>query len=98
MTPASRVMLALVIALSWSCARKRATQDDCSQLFDRVVALELEEQGYRDTALLARKQHDLRATLALEQRQCVGRPLAAGALDCARTARSTEDLSHRCLR
>jgi hypothetical protein len=78
--------------------RVRATAKDCVELADRIVALELQEQGYRDPVLLERKQRAIRTALGAELRQCEGRPLGPGVLDCARGATTSEQLSHKCLR
>ena len=90
-------MLAL-LALSGCRSAPVASAADCAELEDRIVALELHEQGYRDAVLLERKQRGLSASLRAERRQCEGRPLPAGALECARGATSSEELAHRCLR
>lgn len=91
-------LLLLTLTLAAGCAPRRATLEECGELLDRMVALELEELGYRDPALVALRQRELRARLAEQQRQCVGRRLAPKALECARAARSTEALSHQCLK
>ena len=81
-----------------ACQRQRATPQDCSSIVDRIVELELVERGFRDPVLLDRKQRGLRATLAADLTQCAGKPIKGGALDCVRAAKSTEALSHQCLR
>jgi len=81
-----------------SCNHRRATREDCQQILDRIVALELRERGFRDSALLERKSNELRQTLAPELSQCWGRRLSEKALACIRTAESTEQLTHACLR
>jgi hypothetical protein len=92
--------LALAAALlPTGCGRSRpATAAECAGLLDAIVTLELEEQGYRDPALLERRQRTLRRTLGPELTACAGLPLAPGALDCARRAGTIEQLTHRCLR
>jgi hypothetical protein len=98
MRPGRLAPLLLMLTLAAGCAPRRATLEECGELLDRVVALELEELGYRDPALVARRQRELRSRLAEDQRQCVGRRLVPRALECARAARSAEELSHRCLK
>ena len=94
-----RSLFALPLLVLLSCrSAPAASAADCAELADRIVALELREQGYRDAAVFERKQRGLRVALSAELRQCEGRPLPAGALECARQATSSEALAHRCLR
>ncbi len=81
-----------------SCTRERASAELCSQVLDRIVELELAGQGFRDHALEDRKKRALHRTLAGQLDACVGLPAPPGALACVREARSTEEISHRCLR
>jgi hypothetical protein len=92
------ILLAFLVVMSGCDHRARATATDCVELADRMVALELLEQGYRDPVLLERKQRAMRAALAVELHQCEGRPLSVGAMACARAATTSEQLSHHCLR
>jgi len=101
MTSRGKAICSLVVAALAGCDdgdRPRATARDCVELADRIVALETQEQGFRDPVLLERQQRALRTTLSAQRRQCEGRPLRPGALDCAREATTTEQLSHTCLR
>lgn len=80
------------------CARRTATSADCEAILGRIVAIELGEMGYRDSALLQIKQRELRQRFASDVQACVGHPLSARALRCVSQATSTEAISHRCLR
>ncbi len=90
--------LALSIVLAAGCKRERASAEACGEIFDRIVEVELQEQGFRDPVLARRKREELRGALGSELRRCEGRRLPAGALACVRTAKSTEEISHTCLR
>lgn len=91
--------LALVAALVVAaCASERATPADCTVIFDRIVALELAEMGYRDPALAERKRAELARRLAPELARCEGRRIGEGARACVAAATSAEELVHRCLR
>jgi hypothetical protein len=83
---------------SAGCARERATLEQCQEILDRIVDLELRERGFRDPALERRKREEMRTLLAHELRRCQGRPLRESALTCVRRAKSNEELSHTCLR
>jgi hypothetical protein len=80
-----------------SCTRERATEQQCHAIFDRIVEIELEEMGFRDAALAARRTNELRARYQNAIRGCVGRDISANALTCVATAKTTEELSHKCL-
>lgn len=80
------------------CAGEAATADDCRAILARIVELELREQGYRDPALLRRKQAEFAGLFADELDRCVGRRLPPGARACVAAATSTEEISHACLR
>ena len=91
------LMLVLLFACS-GCHRQRASSADCAEILDRVVALELGELGFRDPALVDRKTREVRTTFAGELNRCEGGGMKPGAMDCVRAARTTEEISHRCLR
>jgi hypothetical protein len=80
------------------CSSPGATAADCRVIFERIVALELDEQGVREPAMRSRTAASLAAELEAELGACEGRPLPAGALECVARARSTEELSHGCFR
>jgi hypothetical protein len=90
----------IALALVWAagCGNGRATPRACLEIFDRIVELELREQGFRDPALLARKREQLRLAFAPDLERCHQRPLPTDALRCVRKATSTEEISHGCLR
>ena len=81
-----------------SCRRERATSQDCDEMLERIVQLELEERGFHDPALIDRKRREMRNLLASELKECQGKRLKAGGLVCVRAARNTERISHECLR
>lgn len=82
---------------SGSCAREPASAADCRALLDRIVALELAEQGFRDPVLTRRKQDSFARSLADELARCEGLTLPPGARECVAEAGSSEQLSHTCL-
>ncbi len=91
--------LALLTLLTpLACTSTNATENDCDAILTRIVELEIREQGYRDPALVKRKQARLRRTFADEIARCVGRRLPQGAMECIATASSAEQVSHTCLR
>jgi hypothetical protein len=87
-----------VLMLTLSACGKRATPEDCGEIFDRIVEVELRERGFRDAALVDLKRKELRDVLAPELKECPGKRLKTGALACVRRATSAETMSHECLR
>jgi len=95
------LMLALcgaLMAATVGCERHRATSQDCTRIFDRLVEVELLERGLRDPVLLSRRARELERTLAPSLAACTGRPLPSTALDCIAEAPNAEALIHRCLK
>ncbi len=89
--------LALGAAALAGCGRRPASRSDCDGIFGAIVDRELQERGFSDKALAARKKQELRAQLATELGRCVGRPLRPNALACVARAKNVEQISHRCL-
>jgi len=80
------------------CRRHRMSRDDCRLVLDRITEIELHEAGFRDPVLLAQRKAEFRTRFATELVACQGRRVRSGALDCVRRARTSEALSHQCLR
>lgn len=97
MVPRVTIVVAALTALL-ACQREPATAADCRALLDRIVAIELAEQGFRDPVLTRRKQDSFARTLADELARCEGLSLPPGARECVANAGSSEVLSHTCLR
>ena len=93
----ARTWLALLALALAACSGPRASEADCRIIFDRLVALELEEMGYRDPTLLSIRQNELSQRYQAEMGGCVGRPLPDHAMACIGDALSAEALSHNCL-
>jgi hypothetical protein len=94
----TRVWIGLLITLFvQSCTGERATEQQCHAIFDRIVEIELEEMGFRDVALAARRKDELRARHQSAVRGCIGRQISTRAMSCVATAKTTEELSHKCL-
>jgi hypothetical protein len=88
----------LLAAVGTSCHRERLSAQDCGLILDRITELELAERGFRDPALAARRKEEMRTRLKGDLDACVGRRVRSGAMDCALTSPTTDDLSQRCLR
>jgi hypothetical protein len=89
--------LFIALLLAFGCNEQRASEQQCHAIFDRIVEIELEELGFRDPALAALRQAELRARYQSEIARCVGQYISDQALPCVATAKTTEELSHKCL-
>jgi hypothetical protein len=103
MTSTSRRTIALValfllFASATACDGRRATREDCRQILDRLVDLELQERGFRDPALAARWRAQADAAHAAELAACEGQRIPRTALACVQAATNSEEISHRCFR
>jgi hypothetical protein len=90
-------LLPLAAVLLAGCGRRTATRDDCRQILDRLVDLELQEKGFRDPALAARWRAEAESRHASDLAACEGKRLPRGAMACVRAATSSEEINHRCL-
>jgi hypothetical protein len=88
----------LLATFSTGCHRERLTAQDCGRILDRITELELAARGFRDPALAARREAEMRSRFKSDLDACVGRRVSSDAMSCALAAPTTEDLSQRCLR
>jgi hypothetical protein len=86
------------LAALTGCHRHTASASDCRAILDRLVVLELEEQGFHDPALVPRWQQELAGRFSDDLRRCrairVGDDLDA----CLRAADNPEQIAHRCVK
>jgi hypothetical protein len=90
--------LLAVSVLLVGCSAPRAGREECERILERIVEIELVEQGYRDPALVERKQSEARSRFAPDVERCIGRRIPDGAMACIDAATDTETLTHDCLR
>ena len=86
------------LATLGGCHRHTASAADCRAILDRLVALELKEQGFRDPALLPRWQEELARRFDDDLHRCravrVGDDLQA----CLQAAQNPEEIAHHCVK
>ena len=87
----------LVIVCSPGCSTRAATREECRQILDRIVELELHEMGFQDPALEARRKEEVERRHEADLDACLGKPISRTALECVRSAQTAEEVSHRCL-
>ena len=76
----------------------RATRQDCEQILDRIVELELNKQGIKDPQTVASRKQEIRKAKEQELlRSCVGHRVSKSAMNCIKHAKSSEEITSRCL-
>jgi len=95
--PMLTVMLVASV-LTASCRSRVATREDCQQILDRLVDLELQEKGFRDPVVADRWRREAETVHAADLAGCVGQRLPRDAMTCVQAARSSEQIAHDCLR
>lgn len=99
----SRILPVLVVTVAVACAvqacrsGERATQEQCAEILDRMVQLDMEALGFHDPALTELKQRDLRAKFSGALQECTQLTLNPGALECVRRATTTKEVVEGCL-
>jgi len=88
------VMFVLVAS---GCRRHAATAEDCGDVLNRLIDLELVESGYRDLALRARWQQKLERRFAPDLARCRNQTVRDDVRACLARARTPEEIVHRCL-
>ena len=86
------------LATLGGCHRHTASPADCRAILDRLVSMELKEQGYHDPALVPRWQEELARRFDDDLRRC--RVIRVGDdLDtCLSAAQNQEEIAHRCVK
>jgi hypothetical protein len=90
--------LAWKVATDGRVGSSPASEVDCQQVLDRIVELELREQGYRDTVLRTGWQRELEHRFAPDLKRCCGLEVRNDLRACLETARSSEEITHRCFK
>jgi hypothetical protein len=76
----------------------RASRAECEQIVDRIVELELRDQGITDPGALEARKADARAKRQDSLvRDCVGKRISASAMACIRAAKTSAEITDKCL-
>ncbi len=87
-----------LLATVAGCHRHAATADDCRAILDRLVEMELKEQGFHDPALVPRWQEELARRFDDDLARCRAVRVTDDLTGCLRSARDPEEIAHRCVR
>lgn len=92
-------LLLFVIILAAAAGCRRATEPDCERIIDKIVELELKEQGITDPKLVEERKVATRAHKRAELLEgCVGKRISDSALACIESAQSSKAITEECLR
>ncbi len=95
--PKSLLLLALIALPVTGC--RYATEQDCERIIDRIVELELKEQGITDPRLIEQRKTDTRQKKREELLAgCIGKRISESAMTCIDKAESARDITEKCLR
>jgi hypothetical protein len=89
--------LAAAILIVPACGRRAATEPDCRMVLDRMIDVELDESGFRDPVLRARSRENLGRRFSVDLERCKGLMIPKDLHICLASARTTEEIVHRCL-
>ena len=90
-------LIVMFVLAASGCRRHAATTEDCGDVLNRLIDLELVESGYRDPALRARWQQDLEHRFAPDLARCRNQKVRDDVRACLAGARTPEEIVHRCL-
>ena len=86
------------LAMVGGCHRRTASAADCRAILDRLVALELAEQGFHDPALVPRWQEELARRFGDDLRRCRAVRVGDDLDSCLRGAQNPEEIAHHCVK
>jgi hypothetical protein len=76
----------------------RATEADCDRIIDKLVELELKEQGINDPRTIELRREETRAKKREELiHSCVGKRVSQRSMDCIQRAQSSSEVTDKCL-
>ena len=89
--------MAVTALSSWSC--HKATEQDCEQILDRIVELELKDRGITDPETIKQRAQETKAKKREALiKSCVGKRISASNMTCIREAKSASEITEQCLR
>jgi hypothetical protein len=90
--------LALLAAASIAACGQPATEAECIEIIERIARLELTEAGALTAAEVEREVQGAKEEFAgRARRDCVGKRIPKGALECVRRAKTAKEIVESCL-
>lgn len=83
-------------ALLFACGRP-ATSEECELIVERVAELELKATAVADARVVEEQVAAAKSAFQEQaRRQCVGRRIPNGAMDCVRQAKTAKEIVEEC--
>lgn len=97
-TNLSRIFFACGIAFALLACGHPASEKECEEIVERVATLELQKAN-AGTETMANEIKLAKESFQKDMRQrCIGRRVTADAMNCVRTAKSSEQIEKECFR
>lgn len=92
-------MAALIFASFLLGGCRKATEQDCEKIVDKMIELELKDQGVTDPKTVEVRKTETKAKRRGDLiRSCVGKRVTTSALTCIDTAQHADEITEKCLR
>lgn len=88
-------LVSLVILLA-GCGRK-ASEADCQLIVDRNVDVQMRAMNITDPVAISKKQQELRGVMKDSLKDCIGRRVTDGMMNCVKAAKTTDEINS-CIR
>jgi hypothetical protein len=97
--PSVATVLGLFLSAFGLSSCHKATEADCEQILDRIVELELRDQGVTDPELVKRRTDETKARKREQLiKTCVGKRVSQSNMECIRKAQTAAEITDKCLR
>lgn len=92
-------LLGLALSACGLSSCHKATEADCEQILDRIVELELKDQGVTDPELVKKRTEETKSRKREQLiKSCVGKRVSRSNMECIRTAKNAAEITDKCLR
>jgi adenosylcobinamide amidohydrolase len=95
-SPLAKARVLCIAAFLVGCGRP-ATESECQLIADRMIELELRATGTTDPVAIAKKTQELRPTFKDSLKECIGRRITDGMINCIRLANTADEIN-QCIR
>jgi hypothetical protein len=94
LTRAPQILGVTFVAFGLFGCGRPASEQDCQMIFEKSIEVEMRSLDKADPATLSKKQKELSEAFAPEVKQCVGKRVTEGTLNCIRGAKTPAELGH----
>ena len=92
-------LLGLMLPVFGLSSCHKATEGECEQILDRIVELELKDQGVTDPELVKKRTEETKSKKREALiKSCVGKRVSESNMACIRKAQTAAEITDKCLR